>query len=301
MKDITIAIPAHNEEANISLLLQDILSQKNIRKLVKEIVVVSDGSTDTTTSEVSKVKSSLVKLVVQRKRRGLAKTLNHIFSIAKTDILVVLNADAHIQSKDFIEKLTLPIKKGRADLVSVKLTEVPAVNEFEKILYTGLTMKSSMVQSWRRGNNALTCYGVARGFSRKLYSSLHIPQSIGDDAYTYFYAITNGFSYSFVKNAEIFYRPSTNYKEHRKQTLRFFTSQSIMKKTFGREIVEPNYKIPVRLIIKELFSSIMRSPMYTILYLGTVLMSKIISLFTRTDNVDYWEVSESSKKLRINV
>ncbi len=301
MKNITIAIPAYNEEANIALLLQDILKQKNIKKLVKEIVVVSDGSTDKTIKNIETVKSSLIKLVIQRKRICLAKTLNHIFSLADNEILVVLNADAHIQSIDFIEKLTSPIKKGTADLVSVKLTEVPPINEFEKILYTGLTMKSRMVQSWRHGSNALTCYGVARGFSKKLYTSLSIPQSIGDDAYTYFYAITHGFRYQFVKNTEIFYRPSSNYRDHKKQTLRFFTSQSIMKKTFGKKIVEPNYKIPTRIIIKELFSSLMRTPIYTLLYLSTVVLSKIISLFTHTENVDYWEISESSKKIRINI
>lgn len=301
MKNITIAIPAHNEEANIGLLLRDLLRQKNIRRLVKSIIVVSDGSSDGTIREITKIGDSLITLVIQKKRRGLAKTLNHIFSIAETDILVVLNADAHIQSNEFIEKLTFPLKKGKADLVSVKLTEVPPVNQFEKILYTGLVMKSRMVQSWRRGNNALTCYGVARGFSKKLYSSLSIPQSVGDDAYTYFYAITHGFRYSFVKNTEIFYRPSSNYEDHRKQTLRFFTSQNIMKNTFGSKVVEPNYKIPMNIVMKELVSSMMRQPLYTILYLGTVLISKIFSVFSRIENVDYWEVSKSSKKIHPTV
>jgi glycosyltransferase involved in cell wall biosynthesis len=301
MKKITIGIPAYNEEANIQLLLNDVLSQHHIGKYVEKIIVVSDGSTDATVQKVKELKSTRISIVIQRKRRGLAKTLQHICSLAETDVLVVINADAHIQDPLFIKKLTAPIINGKADLTSTKLTEVAYRNYFERILMTGFIMKSRIVQSWKRGQNVLTCYGVARAFSKDLYTTIDFPTSIGEDAYSYFYTITHGFRYAFVRNTEIFYKPSSNYREHRLQTLRFFRSQEIMKKIFGEQFVKEQYAIPQGLAIKELLRSFGDNPLVTMLYMGTVLVSKIVSLFTPLENTHYWEVAKSSKEAHVSI
>ena len=48
---ISIGIPAYNEGGNIARLLRSVLGQKK-RELIDEIIVISDGSSDNTVSEV---------------------------------------------------------------------------------------------------------------------------------------------------------------------------------------------------------------------------------------------------------
>lgn len=297
MKKITIGIPAYNEEANIGLLLSDILRQKNLNKMVEEVIVISDGCTDSTTQKVLKMHNKHIRSVVQKKRKGLAKTLNHIFSLAQTEVLIVLNADARIRDMHFLSKLAKPVLDGKADLTSTKLVEVPSQNFFDNILSTGMIMKSQIVQSLKNGKNVLTCYGVARAFSKKLYTSIRVPVSVGEDAYSYFYAVTNGYRYSFVKNTEVFYKPSNNYSDHKKQTLRFFKSQEIMMGIFGENFVRNSYYIPTHIVLKALLTSISQKPLYTLLYIVTVIISKIADKFSHMQELDYWDVSKSSKEV----
>jgi len=45
---VSIGIPAYNEEANIGKLLSSLIKQKEAGFIIKEIIVVSDQSTDKT-------------------------------------------------------------------------------------------------------------------------------------------------------------------------------------------------------------------------------------------------------------
>ena len=73
---LTIGIPAYNEEANIGLLLNDITLQKNRNYILKEIIVVSDGSTDSTVKKVEQASIQSIKLIINKKRTGLANVQN---------------------------------------------------------------------------------------------------------------------------------------------------------------------------------------------------------------------------------
>src|SRR3989344_276122 len=90
---ITIGIPAYNEEQNIQNLLKSVIAQKQNRLVVKEIIVVSDNSTDRTNELVKKIKDRRVKLIKNKKRLGQSYSQNLIFSKANTDVVVLFEAD----------------------------------------------------------------------------------------------------------------------------------------------------------------------------------------------------------------
>jgi len=105
---ISAVIPAYNEAESIASVLKDI-----DRTLVKKIVVVDNGSTDSTGETA--VKNGA--LVIQENRRGYGYAcLAGIASVPDADIYVFLDGD-YSDYPDEIPKLIEPIQNGESDLV----------------------------------------------------------------------------------------------------------------------------------------------------------------------------------------
>ena len=111
MKNWTIGICAYNEEENIELLLDNLLSKQNLPKDV-QIIVVCSGCVDNTPEIVRSFaeKDKRVKLVEEDIRRGKASALNILFKYAQNsdDMLFLLNADT-IPQAGSIKKLVPPL------------------------------------------------------------------------------------------------------------------------------------------------------------------------------------------------
>ncbi|WP_455368094.1 glycosyltransferase [[Eubacterium] cellulosolvens] len=94
--DFSIGIAAYNEEANIGLLLDNLLNQSTPRNLcLKEIIVVSSGCTDRTEEIVKEYvkRHSQVKLINEKKRMGKTSAINKFFNNINCNKLVLVAAD----------------------------------------------------------------------------------------------------------------------------------------------------------------------------------------------------------------
>jgi len=125
---ISIGIPAYNEEANIGNLLESILSQKQDSFVLKEMIVISDGSTDRTVQEAKKVSDERVKVIEGIERRGQAYRQNEICSRASADFLVLLNADILIKNNSLFIKI-MKANQNRKN-VQKSLQEITVAEEF---------------------------------------------------------------------------------------------------------------------------------------------------------------------------
>src|SRR3989344_5733803 len=98
---VSIGIMAHNEEHNIGLLLDGLSAQKLKNVSVKEIIVISSGSTDETNAIVQDccVKNPKLKLIVEPKRSGKSHAVNIFLKKAACDVVVLLNADLNLTQK----------------------------------------------------------------------------------------------------------------------------------------------------------------------------------------------------------
>ena len=107
---VSIGIMAHNEEHNIGLLLDGLSAQKLKNVSVKEIIVISSGSTDETNAIVQDccVKNPKLKLIVEPKRSGKSHAVNIFLKKAACDVVVLLNADLNL-TKNVLEKLVSPL------------------------------------------------------------------------------------------------------------------------------------------------------------------------------------------------
>lgn len=110
MPDIRIVIPALDEEQSIALVLADIP-----RDLVKEVVVVDNGSTDAT----GRIARENGATVLREDRRGYGRACQTGIDYLRDspcDILVILDAD-HSDHPEDLERITGPIERGEAEMV----------------------------------------------------------------------------------------------------------------------------------------------------------------------------------------
>ena len=231
LRTITIGIPAFNEENNIGKLLQDISNQDLRGFNLEQVILASDGSTDMTIRIARKFKTLPLKIFNNKERKGVAEVQNQISENSSSDVLVILNADIRILDPEFIRLIVEPILEDKADLVSGRLEEVDGKNHFEVVLQTSMKIKRVIFEKFNDGNNLFTCYGVARAFSKRLYSELRYKNSVGEDAYSYLFCISNNFKYRHMKNAIAFYKLPDNMGDHEKQSIRFVQSKQKNMKT----------------------------------------------------------------------
>lgn len=293
---VTVGIPAYNEEANLTYLLEDLLDQKEKRVKLKKIIVYSDGSTDRTIEQVNKIKDSRLEIIQERIRKGQAYAQNQIIKKTSSDILVLLNADIVIKDRLFLEKLVHPIVAKKADLTSAKVQELYPVTFIQKLLDLSMKFKKYTFESYKKGDNIYTCHGRARGFSRRLYKSIFFKHSGGEDAFSYLFCKFHRFSYTFVKDAEVFYKLPSNFSDHERQSLRFYRSQEYLSQEFNKNFVRSEYRLPQSLVLKSILKFLSTNPLIVVYFFLTSIM-KIKSLLKRQLN-ETWDISVSSKIVR---
>lgn len=100
LKNVSIIIPAYNSQKTIYKCINTI--KKNNKNLSKEIIVVNDGSTDSTLKILYKIKN--IKIINFKINRGAGYARQYGAKIAKNDLLCYIDSDIFV-SKNSIKKL----------------------------------------------------------------------------------------------------------------------------------------------------------------------------------------------------
>jgi len=116
--DISIVIPAYNEQDNVILLYREI--KKAVDRITRdyEIIYIDDGSSDLTFKNLLKLskEDSKVRIIKFRKNFGQTAAMDAGFKAAKGNIIVAMDADLQNDPAD-IPKLLEKINEGY-DVVS---------------------------------------------------------------------------------------------------------------------------------------------------------------------------------------
>jgi len=122
-KTISIIIPVYNEEKRIALTIDQVVAS-NTLGLIKEIIVIDDGSTDNTVknlkSQISDHKStnenSKLSLITNKINQGKGAVLKEAFLKSTGDIVLIQDADLEYSPSDYPELLQ-PFLTQEADVV----------------------------------------------------------------------------------------------------------------------------------------------------------------------------------------
>lgn len=293
---LTIGISAYNEAPNIGRLLKDIeVQQFPTEVVVKQVLVVSDGSSDQTVDVALSSPLKNLKVLEDGKRLGLAARLNQIFQQSKTDIVIILNADIRLVGTHCLYSLLKPVLDQGADLTSCPIEAHYPHTIVEAALTASMNIKNEIFDSYLDGDNVYTCHGPARAFSKKLYSKLRFPHSVGEDAYSYLYAKKHGYQYAYTQATRVKYRLPATFVDHQKQSHRFIQSKKQFINEFGTEFVRQAYELPRHMMLGKTAKYFFKSPMSVLLYACCTLGVLLTGIGSKPVP-SAWTIASSSKK-----
>lgn len=292
---VTIAIPAYNEEKNIRKLLYSLLSQKEIGFTVSNIIAISDASTDETALRVKEIKNKKIKVINHTKRIGKPQTLNEIFKLNASDILVLLDADVLPATKYMLSRLVDPIiKNSNVGLVSGNIKPIKAKNFVQKAIEISRTTYDSINNNLNGGNNPHNCHGNVMALSKKFARSVVIPKEVfSDDSFLYLSCIAKKFKFVYAPEAEVFFSLSSTVKDAVRQYSRFVNGDSISQTLFA-EIVKKEYVISQKTRIKYLLFSFLKHPIHS---LFIFLVVRYCEFFGKRKTTGVWRTAQSTKNL----
>jgi glycosyltransferase involved in cell wall biosynthesis len=112
MRDVSVVMAAYNEEDRIQEAMTQVLNQE----FVHELIVIDDGSTDSTADKAANIMDSRVTLIRHPINRGKGAALRTGFAAASAPYVAVHDADLEYDPAD-IERCLKPLRDGRADVV----------------------------------------------------------------------------------------------------------------------------------------------------------------------------------------
>jgi dolichol-phosphate mannosyltransferase len=110
---LSVIIPVHNEVSSIEHVIRSVQQLP----LLKEIIVVDDGSTDGTRGLLSKLApASNVKILVHERNRGKGAAIRSALASASGEFVVIQDADLEYDPGD-LPALIAPLAAGETDVV----------------------------------------------------------------------------------------------------------------------------------------------------------------------------------------
>lgn len=122
---VSVVIPMRNAATTLPATLKTITSQKYP---IEEIILVDNVSKDTSREIVlafAKKSKIPIRLLVQKKDKGVASSYNWGTKEAKSDLVVFLTSDCSLPTSGELEKLTYPLRKDPSVVASFSTSVLP--------------------------------------------------------------------------------------------------------------------------------------------------------------------------------
>lgn len=292
---ISVGIVAYNEDNNIQKMLTSVLQQKQIGFVIKEIIIISDGSTDKTVQKVKAFKDKRLKLYEFRKRIGKSSHLNTIFQKTNSDIVVLFDADVLLANQDTIYHLIQPLLKTDVVFVGGNPQPIPGTSLIEKAVNVSFKPYDQIRTYLNDGNNPYGCDGRILALNKKFYKTVYIPENmIANDNYMYFACITAGYSFKHVRDAVVYFKSPSTLTDQIRQNKRFIAARKRMRRIFGPKVSEA-YAIPTLMKYKYMLLQCIKNPFLSLLI---YCINKYCSYKAYEDErtmTAKWEIAETTK------
>lgn len=291
---VTVGISALNEEANIQKVLRAVLAQDTPNYELTQIIVVSDGSTDTTAAKAREIGDRRIVLIEHQQRKGKVQSLNEIFTRATSDVVVVLDADLVPADALTISELIKPFLVARCvGYVGGKLVPLPSETFVEQCVQVGRKVWDKLRDTLEEGNSVYSCsggiYAVASDFAKQAL----FPQSVWvDTGYYYFACQEKGYKFLSNKKARALFRVPATVADHVKQISRYVSENEALDKVFSPEMTAKAYAVPKRLLYRYKLEVFLAYPVHCLVLLVLNAYAKAIKQKKYTG---LWQMVESTK------
>ncbi len=266
---------------------------------MKDIVVVSDGSTDKTVDEVRTIRDKRVRVIVHKQRKGKVVRLNQMFAEFIRDVFVQFDADIRLKDNQVLSNLIVPFTKDKkVDLVLGRNVPLFPSTFAEKLAYFGVEIFEEAKRSLGDKAERYYCTGAIRAFSNNFLKKFRISSSVGsaEDAYSYYFAKTYKCNVFVAKNAVVYFRLPATFKDYTRQMKRFLISPRSMKEFFGSTVVRKYNTITNSVRFKALLKLSLKTPPHIVgCYLILQFITRVMAIFYKQKG--RWAISTSSKVL----
>lgn len=141
---LSIIIPVYNEEQTVIELFKKVNNVK-LQNIDKEIIIVDDGSTDSSKKLIKDIKTKhpQIKIYLMEINLGKGGAIRFGLKKATGDIILIQDADLELEPNEY-SKLIKPIINGKAKVVYGsrflnKSSNIPIKTKFANKFLTGLT------------------------------------------------------------------------------------------------------------------------------------------------------------------
>lgn len=299
---VTVGIPAYYTEKNIGNLLISLLEQEQIDFNLDRIIVYNDCSGDNTLKQAKKVKNNKIDLIDGKVRKGFAYGVKTLIAKNKSDVLLLLNDDIKILDANFLNKLIQPfINEKKIGLVCGNPQPLKPISFIDKALASRLKASELLSYKINNGSNVFSCDGKILALSATFINKLKLPKNNNDlgnvDAYLYFACITTGFLYRFIRDANVYYRNPTTWKDYSKWISRNNSQKYILLRNFNKKMVNKEYTKPKILLLQTLFNQLLINPVGSIFVILTEAYNVAKARFYMKNSSGTWKIIKTTKNL----
>jgi glycosyltransferase involved in cell wall biosynthesis len=266
---ISIAVIAFNEESNIFNIFDSIYKQTVVKKHKPEIILISDGSTDKTV-EITRKNFKSVKIFDNRSNLGKNKRFNQLMSDNNADILFQLDADIKLKNNYVLDHMIKKFTNSKdvGIVCSYEMSENPTTFA-QNISYFGFKVWDTARNNLGQKAIRYHCEGSLRGFSKNFTKIFRLPtgQHIGEDSFSFYYAIKNGFNVVFAKKAVVYQPLPLSLNDYHKQMKRFLSDPEMIQKYFDQNLIRKYETMTPVCKIKSYVKEFVQNPTTGLIYL----------------------------------
>ena len=288
----SVGVMAYNEEQNIGKLLAALKGQSLENVEIRQIIVVSSGSTDRTDDIVTEwaAKDERISLIRQEQRMGKASAINLYLEAAEADIFVLESGDT-IPAPDCVERMLAPFQNPGVGMTGGRPVPVDDPNTFMGFVVHMLWRLHHMLALKSPKLGEMVAF---RSFVRSIP-----PDTAVDEASIEALVIERGLSLAYAGDATVYNKGASTVSDFLKQRRRIYAGHIWLSKVQSYEVSTKK----VGGILSVLLEDLAPSPRTLFWTAGGVFLEFVGRLLGTIDyyvlkrNPYTWEVSHSTKNL----
>lgn len=296
---ITVGIPAYNEQFNIKKLLRMLIVQRHSLYALQKIIVVSDASTDRTDKLVRTLRNKRIQFITNRRRMGQIYCQNKIFSLVKTDLIVLLEADTLPKNERYMDELIKPFYRNSSiGLVQGNIKALKPKTFLERILNAQSLVFRKFTMDRERNIEYFASGRGGRVFAKKVYNKLVWPAQVPEDIYALLWCRQRNIKTAFAKKAICLYRRAQTFSDYMRERKKIVAGEKAMKAYMPSRVVLKAYRIPLILKLKMVCYFLITSPVFFFSYIFLQFALKKALKENRFTN--YWSPTATTKRLGLS-